>query len=169
MLERVTKERYQKISTMLSRRQPDLSVLAENVHKTAQLVCDSQELRRGGYRGTVHAVQPTGGVPTFNETSASAEKWVELRVHASLEEARAALSEVQFLAAHFSNAAKDYRDVDYTRPTCVLLGNEKHGVSAAAADARGRAHHHPDAGDGAVLKRLGRGGGDSFRGAAAAP
>lgn len=132
MLERVTKERYQKISTMLSRRQPDLSVLAEHVHKPHNLSAILRSCDAVGV-GVVHAVGPTGGVPTYNETSASAEKWVEVRVHASLEEARAALGEVQFLAAHFSRAAKDYRDVDYTRPTCILLGNEKHGVSAEAA------------------------------------
>ncbi len=132
MLERVTKRRYQKISTMLSRRQPDLSVLAENVHKPHNLSAILRSCDAVGV-GVVHAVQPTGGVPTYNETSASAEKWVELRVHASLAEARDALGEVQVFAAHFSETALDYRDVDYTQPTCILLGNEKHGVSAAAA------------------------------------
>ena len=133
MLECVTKRRYQKISTMLARRQPDLSVLAENVHKPHNLSAILRSCDAVGV-GVVHAVGPTGGVPTFNETSASAEKWVELRVHASLGEARADLGEVQFLAAHFSEQAYDYCDVDYTRPTCILLGNEKHGVSQAAAD-----------------------------------
>ncbi len=133
MLERVTKRRYQKISTMLARRQPDLSVLAENVHKPHNLSAILRSCDAVGV-GVVHAVGPTGGVPTYNETSASAEKWVEVRVHASLEEARTALGEVQFLAAHFSSEASDYRDVDYTRPTCILLGNEKHGVSQGAAD-----------------------------------
>ncbi len=133
MLELVTKERYQKISTMLARRQPDLSVLAENVHKPHNLSAILRSCDAVGV-GVVHAVQPTGGVPTYNETSASAEKWVEVRVHASLGEARATLGEVQFLAGHFSGTAKDYRDVDYARPTCILLGNEKHGVSHRAAD-----------------------------------
>lgn len=84
--------------------------------------------------GVVHAVNPTGGVPTYNETSASADKWVALQVHISLSEAKAALGEVQLLAAHFSGQAQDYRAVDYTKPTCILLGNEKHGVSDEAAD-----------------------------------
>lgn len=132
MLERVTKRRYQKISTMLARRQPDLSVLAENVHKPHNLSAILRSCDAVGV-GVVHAVGPTGGVPTYNETSASAEKWVELRVHASLGKARDALGEVQVFAAHFSDTALDYRDVDYTRPTCILLGNEKRGVSLEAA------------------------------------
>ena len=132
MLGHVTKKRYQKISAMLALRQPDLSVLAENVHKPHNL---SAILRSCDAVGVpvVHAVNPTGGVPTYNETSASADKWVALHVHASLQEAKTALGEVQLLAAHFSPAAKDYRDVDYTRPTCILMGNEKNGVSAEAA------------------------------------
>jgi tRNA (guanosine-2'-O-)-methyltransferase len=133
MLGRVTKRRYQKIAAMLARRQPDLSVLAENVHKPHNLSAILRSCDAVGIP-TVHAVNPTGGVPTFNETSASAHKWVELRVHASLPDATAALGEVQLLAAHFSPGAKDYRDVDYTKPTCVLLGNEKHGVSPEAAE-----------------------------------
>ncbi len=122
---------------MLKRRQPDLSVLAESVHKPHNLSAILRSCDAVGIP-TVHAVNPTGGVPTYNETSASAEKWVELRVHASLGEAKDALGDVQLLAAHLSSTARDYRDVDYTRPTCILMGNEKRGVSdeaAALADA----------------------------------
>ncbi len=138
MLTGVTKERFQKISAMLDKRQPDLSVLAENVHKPHNLSAILRSCDAVGI-GVVHAVNPTGGVPTFNETSASADKWVELKVHASLQGAHAALGNVQLLAAHFSDHAQDYRDVDYTVPTCILMGNEKHGVSEEAA-ARADAH-----------------------------
>lgn len=138
MLKPVTRERYQKISAMLAKRQPDLSVLAENVHKPHNLSAILRSCDAVGIP-TVHAVNPTGGVPTFNETSASADKWVELKVHASLSDAKEVLGSVQLLAAHFSPQAKDYRDVDYSKPTCIVLGNEKHGVSAAAAEL---AHAH---------------------------
>jgi tRNA (guanosine-2'-O-)-methyltransferase len=85
--------------------------------------------------GRIHAIHPTGGIPTFNETSGSAEKWVELVVHKSLEAAFHQLQsqEMQIYAAHLSKEAVDYRDVDYTKPTCILLGNEKAGVSEQAA------------------------------------
>jgi len=134
----VTKERYQKILRVLRARQPDLTILAENVHKPHNLSAMLRSCDAVGI-GTVHAVNPTGGVPTFNETSGSAQKWVELRVHASLEEARSQLGGMQLLAAHLSEAACDYRDVDYTKPTCVVFGNEKFGVSDGAA---ALAEHH---------------------------
>jgi tRNA (guanosine-2'-O-)-methyltransferase len=130
----VTSRRHEKINQVLSRRQPDLSVLAENVHKPHNLSAIIRSCDAVGV-GVVHAVNPTGGVPTYNETSASADKWVELRVHDDLnvlvDELRA--DGMQILAAHLSDRAVDYRDVDYTLPTVILLGNEKDGVSPRAA------------------------------------
>ena len=131
-----TEQRYRRIMDVLARRQPDLTVLAEDVHKPHNLSAMLRSCDAVGI-GAVHAVHPTGGVPTYNATSASAEKWVDLRVHASLQ---TALDEVQaagmqVLAAHLSDDAMDYRDVDYVRPTCILFGNEKDGVSRAAAAA----------------------------------
>lgn len=41
---------------------------------------------------------------------------------------------VQVLATHLSQRSVDYREPDYTRPTCVLLGAEKWGVSDEAAE-----------------------------------
>ncbi len=119
---------------MLGLRQPDLTVLAENVHKPHNLSAILRSCDAVGI-GHVHAVNPTGGVPTYNDTSASAHKWVTLQIHddinTAVDELRA--SGKQVLAAHFSDSAVDYREVDYTLPTAVLLGNEKDGVSPRAA------------------------------------
>ncbi len=118
---------------VLSHRQTDLTVLAENVHKPHNLSAILRSCDAVGI-GTVHAVNPTGGVPTFNDTSASAHKWVGLRIHNGINEAVDDLraSGMQILAAHLSDTAVDYREVDYTRPTAILLGNEKDGVSQRA-------------------------------------
>lgn len=40
----------------------------------------------------------------------------------------------QVLAAHVSNAAVDFRQVDFTKPTALLMGTEKDGVSEAALE-----------------------------------
>ena len=134
MLLNVTIERFQKIMRVLRHRQPDLTVLAEHVHKPHNLSAMLRSCDAVGV-GAAHAVAPTGGVATFNETSASAEKWVRLYVHPSLDDVYEVLQaqNMQLLAAHFSPQARDYRDVDYTKPTCILLGNEKDGVSPEAA------------------------------------
>lgn len=135
-----TPRRYRRILEVLRRRQPDLTILAEHVYKPHNLSAMLRSCDAIGI-GEVHAVNPTGGVPTYNATSASAEKWVELVVHPSLEEAAGGLRArgMQLLAAHLSDDARDYRDVDYTRPSAILFGNEKAGVSAEAA---ALADHH---------------------------
>ncbi|CAN5779339.1 tRNA (guanosine(18)-2'-O)-methyltransferase TrmH [soil metagenome] len=140
MLADMTLRRLQRIEKVLAKRQPDLSILAEDVYKPHNLSAMLRSCDAVGI-GTVHAVNPTGGVPTYNETSASADKWVEVVVHDSILSALDVLKagNIQILAAHLSNQAEDYRDVDYTRPTCIVFGNEKNGVSEVAAQ-RADAH-----------------------------
>lgn len=129
----MTRERTEKVLRVLARRQPDLTVLAENVHKPHNLSAIMRSSDAVGI-GIVHAVNPTGGVPTYSETSASADKWVQLKVHPDINTAVDELREqgMQVLAAHFTDRAIDYRSVDYTRPTALILGNEKDGVSQRA-------------------------------------
>ncbi|MEJ2289166.1 MAG: tRNA (guanosine(18)-2'-O)-methyltransferase TrmH [Deinococcales bacterium] len=132
----MTERRYRRIQEILARRQPDLTILAEDVYKPHNLSAMLRSCDAVGI-GTVHAVRPTGGVPTYNATSGSAEKWVALRVHDTLAQALAEMRAqgMQLLAAHFSEQAVRYDTVDYTRPTCIVFGNEKEGVTDACAAA----------------------------------
>ncbi|MDM7325437.1 MAG: tRNA (guanosine(18)-2'-O)-methyltransferase TrmH [Thermus sp.] len=129
----MTEARRRRIEEVLRRRQPDLTVLLENVHKPHNL---SAILRSCDAVGVLeaHAVNPTGGVPTFNETSGGSQKWVYLRVHPGIREAMAFLKERGFriYATALREDAQDYRAVDYTKPTAILLGAEKWGVSEEA-------------------------------------
>ncbi len=134
MLISMTKKRYQRITNVLSHRQKDLTILAEDVYKPHNLsailrTCDSVGI------GKAYAVNPTGGVPTFSASSSSADKWVELEVHKTIEEAISEIKSqgMQIYAAHFSSDAVDYRNIDYTQPSCILLGNERSGVTDKAA------------------------------------
>ncbi len=131
----MTTERFQKVRAMLEKRQPDLTILAEDVYKPHNLSAMLRSCDAVGI-GEVHATTPTGGIATFNETSASAEKWVKVQVHPDIQTAVGVVKAkgMQTFAAHFSDKALDYRDVDYTKPTCVLFGNEKSGVTHEAAE-----------------------------------
>ncbi|MCX7802612.1 MAG: tRNA (guanosine(18)-2'-O)-methyltransferase TrmH [Meiothermus ruber] len=144
----MTPERLARIRAVLNKRQPDLTVLMERVHKPHNF---SAILRSCDAVGVLeaHAIPAKQGIPnleeaeglslegkTFNETSGSAAKWVGLQLHADTASAFAHLKArgFQVLAAHFSERAVDYRQADYTRPTCILLGTEKWGVSPEAAE-----------------------------------
>lgn len=138
----MTPERYAKILRVLSKRQPTLTVLMDEVNKPHNLsaivrTCDAVGVLQA------HAVPPRGGKlaafdgHTFEATSGSAHKWVPVQRHDHTVQAVQALQAqgFQVLATHLSQRCVDYRELDYTRPTCVLLGAEKWGVSDEAADA----------------------------------
>ncbi|WP_309570750.1 tRNA (guanosine(18)-2'-O)-methyltransferase TrmH [Deinococcus sp.] len=138
----MTPERYAKILRVLSRRQPTLTVLMDQVNKPHNLsaiirTCDAVGVLEA------HAVPPSDGREldftgdTFEATSGSAHKWVRVQRHVDAVQAVRGLQArgFQVLATHLSQRSVDYRDADYTRPTCVLLGAEKWGVGEGAAGA----------------------------------
>ena len=127
--------RYERIKQVLDRRQPDLTVLMENVHKPHNLsaiirTCDAVGVF------AVNAVNRHSDTPTYSQVAQGSEKWVKLHLHPDIKTAIARLQQqsYQVYAAHLSDRAVDYREVDYTRPTAVLLGTEKWGVTDEAAD-----------------------------------
>lgn len=128
-------ERFRKLSETLDRRQPDLTLLAENTHKPYNIAalirtCDAVGMLQ------MHAVAETP-LARHRLTTAGSRKWVRLRRHSKLADACATLREQGFrlLAAHQSQRSVDYRDIDYSAPTAIIVGSELWGVSATAASA----------------------------------
>ncbi len=82
----------------------------------------------------VHAVPPESGLPVHHHTSGGTTRWVEVLHHATVTEAVAHLKERGFtiLAAHPQERARDYREVDFTRATAIMVGAELDGVSQEA-------------------------------------
>ncbi|MDX1481858.1 MAG: tRNA (guanosine(18)-2'-O)-methyltransferase TrmH [Woeseiaceae bacterium] len=129
----MTPERFQKIRTRLARRQPDLTVLAENVHKSHNIAAILRTADAVGvYR--VHAVSESGEIRDHHMVSGGTRKWVPVILHESTAAAFTALHEqgFQVIAAHPDPQAKDYRQLDYTLPTAILLGAELDGLSEEA-------------------------------------
>lgn len=126
-------ERFHRLRDVLTRRQPDLTVLMERVHKSHNF---SAILRNCDAVGVLeaHAVPSGDGLPIHHGTSAGTKKWVRVRLHEDVGQAIEALHERGFivLAAHPSPDAVDYRDVDLTRPTALMVGAELPGVSDRA-------------------------------------
>ncbi len=69
-------------------------------------------------------------------TSASAAKWVRLQYHDSIEACYAVLRERGFsiYATALGQESVDLYDIDLTRPTALVFGNEHRGVSPEAID-----------------------------------
>jgi tRNA (guanosine-2'-O-)-methyltransferase len=131
----MTPDRRQKLDEVLDRRQPDLTVLAENLHKPRNFsaiirTCDAVGIHE------VHVVPGDFHPRRHWHTSSGTEKWMGLCVHDSVAEAAAALKSRGFslVAAHLSDEALDFREIDYTVPTVLLLGTELFGVSEHALE-----------------------------------
>lgn len=129
----MTPDRRDRLDGVLARRQPDLTILAENLHKPRNFsalirTCDAVGIQ------WVHAVPGETHPRRHWHTSQGAEKWVELVCHASTGEACDALHlrGFQLVAAHPDDSAVDYRDIDYTLPTALMLGTELFGISDTA-------------------------------------
>jgi tRNA (guanosine-2'-O-)-methyltransferase len=130
----VTPERIERLRQVLNRRQPDLTLVTDFVHKQRNL---SALVRVADAVGamSVHAVLGDEDYQAFRGTAMGSHLWVEVNRHATIEEALGEMrgASFQVIAAHLDDTALDYREVDYTRPTALLLGAERRGVSEQAA------------------------------------
>ena len=129
----MTPDRLEKLDGVLWRRQPDLTILAENLHKPRNFsalirTCDAVGIHE------VNVVPGEFHPRRHWHTSSGTEKWMGLRTHDSMSAAAAFLKSRGFrlVAAHLSDQACDFREVDYTGPTALLLGTELFGVSDKA-------------------------------------
>ncbi|WP_030006729.1 tRNA (guanosine(18)-2'-O)-methyltransferase TrmH [Picosynechococcus sp. NKBG042902] len=130
--------RYQRICQTLDRRQPDLTVLMEDVHKPHNIsaiirTCDAVGVM------AVHAMNQVADgdvLDTYSQVAQGSEKWVDLNRHPDVTVAIDQLHQQNFkiYAAHLSDRAVDYRTIDYTQPTAILMGAERWGVSDTAAE-----------------------------------
>lgn len=134
-----TLARYRRIAGVLDRRQPDLTVLMDGVHKTHNLAAIARTADAVG-AGRIHAVTGDSRVRLGHRSAGGTAKWVDVTVHRSTEAAFTALRRdgLRLLAAHPDPAAQAYDAIDYTGPTALVLGGELDGLppaARAAADA----------------------------------
>lgn len=82
----------------------------------------------------LHSVSDDPTFRTHTGTTVSAHKWVNTPVYSDISEPLAKLKndKFQIVAADISEQTKDYREIDYTVPTALVLGAEKYGISAEA-------------------------------------
>jgi len=94
---------------------------------------------------TVHAVAVDKLIRNRQSAAKGSDKWVELRSHATTQEALDFLrkSGMQILVAHYGEASVDFRTVDYTKPAAIVMGAELHGPSGAAISGADRLIHIP--------------------------
>jgi tRNA (guanosine-2'-O-)-methyltransferase len=126
-------DRFRRLRSVLQRRQPDLTVLMEQVNKPHNF---SAILRNCDAVGVLEAhASPAPGRPFPAPRDLGGDRPVGAGTAAPrCEVGRGGAQGAGFIlvAAHPGDGAKDYRDADLTRPTALVMGAELHGVSDEA-------------------------------------
>ncbi len=129
----MTPERHAKICSVLDVRQPDLTVVADEIHKGRNMAaivrtCDAVGVPK------IYAVAPEAGYHPYRGTALGTTKWVDVELCPTLATPLEDLKSqgFQIVSTALEPSACDYREVDFTQPTALVMGNEKVGISDTA-------------------------------------
>ena len=126
-----TEKRTEKIKQVISKRQPSLKLVLENIHDPHNVsaifrTCDAAGIPKVSL---VYNIEPFPKIG--KKSSASAFKWVEKEKFKSIEECYNKLRANGFIiyASSTSIVSKNIFDLDFTGKTAIVFGNEHRGLS----------------------------------------
>ena len=126
--------RAEKIRRVLAHRQPDCTVVMENIHDPHNVSavlrsCDAVGMLRVELLYTVEKFPHIG-----KKSSSSANKWLELRKNKSVDGCYKTLRDEGFTiyATHLGGSPVSLYDLDMTKKVALVFGNEHRGVSEEA-------------------------------------
>jgi len=129
----MTPQRLATIKASLDKRQTDLTVVMENVRKPHNLAAVARTLEAvGGLE--IHAITELTSIRLTQMSAGGTKKWIKVNKHPTTEQGLTFLKQqgFQVIATCLGENTKDYREIDYTRPTAVLVGEELEGISEQA-------------------------------------
>jgi tRNA (guanosine-2'-O-)-methyltransferase len=130
-----TKERVNKIRQVLEKRQPDFSLVLENIHDPHNLSAVFRSCDAIGIFEICLIYHSGQTMPKLAETSsASARKWVYYKLFDDVKTCYDYIhsSGKKIYTTHLAKDSVDLYDLDLTQPTALVFGNEHQGVSEEA-------------------------------------
>lgn len=129
---KMSPERNARIRQLLAARQTSLTLCLEQLDKPHNVSAIVRSCDAVG----VHEVQAIWKkkAEIRKGTAMGSENWVHSREHSSIQDAVGYLKQqnMQVLVTNLSEKAVDFREIDYTKPTAIILGQEKHGATEEA-------------------------------------
>lgn len=133
---RISHERMLKLERVAANRQFDLTVVLENVHDTHNIAAIMRSCDCVG----VYEIFVLYTEPQLNEqrlkigskTSGGASRWIPVRYYRDVQACIHAVREryARILCAMPSPSATSLWDIDLTRSTALIFGNERDGISS---------------------------------------
>jgi tRNA (guanosine-2'-O-)-methyltransferase len=130
-----SQRRIDKIKTVLAHRQPDLTVVMENIHDPHNVSAMLRSCDAVGILG-VELLYTSEKFPRMGKkSSSSANKWLAWRKHKSVDDCYELLHLEGFTvyATHLGESSVSMYDLDLTKKVALVFGNEHRGVSDEAA------------------------------------
>jgi tRNA (guanosine-2'-O-)-methyltransferase len=128
----MTPERREKLQTVLSKRQDDITIVLENVfdpHNISAVMrtCDAVGVQELYVLNTKIPRHKKWGT----KSSSSAAKWLTVYQFENAEECFSELKKkyAKILTTHLSSDAVNLYEIDLTQPVALVFGNEHSGVS----------------------------------------
>jgi tRNA (guanosine-2'-O-)-methyltransferase len=136
----LTEDRLKKIDRVVGERTFSVALVLENIYDRGNASAVMRSAEALGIT-SVHMIELGEKFKESQRTTAGADKWIELKKYRSTADCVKQLKQngMQIVVTHLDATSKPIAEIDFTRPTALVLGNEKDGVSPemiAAADHR---------------------------------
>ena len=131
-----TEKRVDKIKWVLSKRQPSLQVVIENIHDPHNVSAIFRTCDAAGIP-IVSLVYHIEKFPKIGKkSSASAYKWIERERYKTIEECYNQLKSDNFTiyASSLKPNSKNLYELDFTKKAAIVFGNEHRGLSKEAEE-----------------------------------
>ncbi len=126
-----TVKRLEKMKRVLNFRQPDLTVVCENIHDPHNVSAILRSCDAVGVL-SVHLLYNLEKFPKLGrKSSASANKWINIQKHKKYSDVKQVLQNqgMRIFATFLDPSAKSIFEIDWTLPSAIIVGNEHRGVS----------------------------------------
>ncbi|GAB1410517.1 RNA methyltransferase [Desulfovibrionales bacterium] len=126
----LTPERKERLDAVLDKRQPDLTLVLNNIHDPHNVSAILRSCDAFGVFG-IHLYYTREKFPALAASSSgSAKKWVERTRHTNGADMVQTLRSqgLTIVGTGFGPTAIPLMDWDFTRPTAIVLGNEHRGM-----------------------------------------
>ncbi len=150
-------KRFVQLTQVLKQRQADLTVLCDGltssanigaIMRTADCVGIGEIHLCPGSREELEDVRERISTSILKGTSKGSNCWVDLKKHETCHDAIASIKSrgIAVVATALHEKSMDFREWDWTRPTCVVVGRETTGVSSVTIQEADALIHIPQVG-----------------------